>query len=90
MKQTIKRIVSIIIGLIITVCVTTVPIILFGFFFLTPLILLGLAYSKIDKWLTGRSLTYTDGDKDALEMAFICTFGGIAAGVGYVMGRWSK
>jgi hypothetical protein len=90
MKQLIKRIVSIIIGLIIAIRITIAPIILFGVFFLTPLILIALAYSKIDKWLTGKSLTYTDGDKTALEMAFICTFGGAVYGVAYVVARWNK
>lgn len=90
MKQIIKRVVAILIGVVIAISFTAFPIIGFGVFFLTPIILASLVYSKIDKWLTGRSLTYTDDDKSMLEIAFICTFGGIAYGVGFVMDRWNK
>lgn len=90
MKQIIKRFIAIIIGLIIAVSFTVVPIILFGVFFITPIILVCLAYSKTDKWLTGRSLSYTDDDKMMLELAFMCCFGGITYGVGYVIERWNK
>jgi hypothetical protein len=90
MKQIIKRFIAILIGIVIAVSFTAFPIIGFGVFFLTPILLACLAYSKTDKWLTGRSLTYTNDDRMMLEIAFICTFGGIAYGVGFVMERWNK
>jgi hypothetical protein len=90
MKQIIKRFIAINIGIVIAIFFTAFPIIGFGVFFLTPILLACLAYSKADKWLTGRSLSHTNDDRMMLEIAFICTFGGIAYGVRFVMERWNK
>jgi hypothetical protein len=90
MKQIIKRFIAIFIGIFIAIFISVPMVMSFGSFFMTPIILIFLTCSKIDKWLTGRSLACTENDQDALLAAFFFTFGGVALGLNFVIERWNK
>ena len=84
-----KQTLLIIGGVIAAIAFTAFPIIGFGFFFMTPLIILVIATHIMIMYIKGEKLD-TDDIKEGLEIAFLCTFGGIAYGVSLLINNWAK